>query len=118
MVTRQALEATVRQRDGAAVIDLRGEIDGSAEAALARAHDQAMALAPRRIALNFTDVIYINSNGIALIVGLIAQARKNGQTLLAYGLSDHYREIFEVTRLSDFMIIVADEASAIERGRP
>ena len=46
---------------------------------------------------------YINSTGIALIVGLLAKARASKRCLLAYGLSDHYVEIFNITRLSDFV---------------
>ena len=59
--------------------------------------------------LNFARTDYINSTGIALIVGLLAQARASGIALTACGLSDHYREIFEITRLSDFMTIADDE---------
>ena len=63
---------------------------------------------------NFGGVDYINSTGIALIVGLLAQARKDRQSLVrACGLADHYREIFEITRLSDFMQIFPDEESAV-----
>lgn len=112
MTTVQSLQASVRQRDGLAVLDLHGEMDGSAEETLNKAYAEARALQPERIMLNFADVNYINSTGIALIVGLIAQSRKAGQKLLVCGLSEHYREIFEVTRLSDFMTIVDDEASA------
>ena len=53
---------------------------------------------------------YINSTGIALIVGVLAEARKAKRKVVACGLSGHYREIFQVTRLSDFMPIFADEA--------
>ena len=31
----------------------------------------------------------------------------------ACGLSEHYRQIFAITRLSDFMAIFADEDSAV-----
>ena len=48
---------------------------------------------------------YISSTGIAVIVGLLAQARTQGVEVKAIGLSDHYREIFEITRLADFMTI-------------
>ncbi len=51
----------------------------------------------------------MNSTGIALIVGLLARARTNGQTLSVRGLTPHYREIFEITRLADFMTIVDEE---------
>lgn len=98
------------------MLDLHGEMDGSAEETLNAAYAEAKALQPQRIMLNFTKVIYINSTGIALIVSLIARARKAGQRLLVSGLSDHYREIFEVTRLSDLVTIVADEAGAHSHG--
>ena len=55
--------------------------------------------------LDFTEVEYINSTGIAVIVGVLAKARAGGQEVSALGLSDHYREVFRITRLSDFMDI-------------
>ena len=63
--------------------------------------------------LNFSDVDYINSTGIALIVGLLAQARKSHLRLLTSGLSEHYQEIFRITRLADFMSMVPDERAAL-----
>lgn len=105
--------AAVRQEDGAAVIDLSGEIDGFAEEAINAAYAEAQATKPASVILNFGDVSYINSTGIALIVGLLAQARKTHTPLVTYGLSEHYREIFNITRLSDFMTIVPDEHSAL-----
>jgi len=56
---------------------------------------------------------YINSTGIAVIVGLLARARAAGIEVRAYGLTAHYREIFEITRLADFMAINPDEDSAV-----
>lgn len=106
------LEAKVRHRPGAAVIDLHGEIDAFAEDSLNAAYAEAESVATDVILLNFTDVAYINSIGIALIVGLLAQARKAHRRLLACGLSDHYVEIFQITRLIDFMHVFSDEASA------
>ena len=52
MATRE-LQATVRERDGVAVMDLTGDIDASAEEALERAYDAAAATAPRSVVLNF-----------------------------------------------------------------
>jgi anti-anti-sigma factor len=95
----------VRELDGIAVIDLSGDLNASAEAALNAAYADASGRGTGSVGLNFEHADYINSTGIALIVGLLAQARANGIEVKAYGLSDHYREIFEITRLSDFMTI-------------
>ena len=107
------LEAGVRQEPSGAVLDLRGEINGFGQEALDAAYAEAEAKDPETILLNFDEVDYINSTGIALIVGLLAKARASKRRLLAYGLSDHYVEIFDITRLSDFVSVFPDEESAM-----
>jgi anti-anti-sigma factor len=112
-MTTSELQAAVRERNGVALIDLVGDVDGSAEETLNEAYAQAAGTGAGSIALNFERTAYINSTGIALIVGLLAQARKNGVEVKAFGLSDHYREIFEITRLADFMTIADNEERAV-----
>jgi anti-anti-sigma factor len=66
-------------------------------------------LGARRVTLDFGGVGYINSTGIALIVRLLAEARRDGREVHAVGLSEHYREIFRITRLSDYVILEDEE---------
>jgi len=106
--------ADVRRRDGLSVIDLSGDIDGFADAALDTAYSEAESHGTPAVMLNFSRVGYINSTGIALIVGLLARARKSHRRLVTCGLSEHYQEIFSITRLSDFMTVFADEESAVQ----
>lgn len=115
MAEKQA-EAIVRREDGVAIVDLSGDINGFAEAVLNTAYDEAADVNQHTLVLNFDQVDYINSTGIALIVSLLGKARKDQRKVIAYGLSDHYTEIFEITRLSDFMDIVADEGAALQHG--
>lgn len=109
-----AFRAEVRRRDSLAIIDLFGDIDGFADAALDVAYSEAEQLDTLAIMLNFSQIGYINSTGIALIVGLLARARKTQRRLVICGLSEHYQEIFNITRLSDFMTVYQDEESAIQ----
>lgn len=90
---------------GEAVVVLIGEINSEADAALNAAYSEAERGGPSRVTLDFSRVSYINSTGIALIVGILARARAAHRPLAAVGLSDHYREIFSITRLSDFIEI-------------
>jgi anti-anti-sigma factor len=115
-MTTSELHASVRGRDGLTVIDLTGDVNAAAEQALNQAYAEATAGDATSVALNFERADYINSTGIALIVGLLAQARKNGIEVKAFGLSDHYREIFEITRLADFMTIADNEERAVNDG--
>jgi anti-anti-sigma factor len=109
----QIFSADVRIENDHAVIDLHGEINAQADEALNQAYAEVDHHNPDMIVLNFSDVDYINSTGIALIVGLLAQSRKTHRRLVVYGLSEHYVQIFQITRLSDFMDIFQDEASAL-----
>src|SRR5918911_697236 len=105
MMPAKPLEARVRVQSGTAVIDLHGEINAFGSAALNDAYAEAERQNPAVVLLNFADVDYINSTGIALIVGLLAKARAAHRRLVVCGLSEHYVEIFQITRLSDFMTI-------------
>jgi anti-anti-sigma factor len=92
---------------GTAVLRLAGEIDGGAKAVLPKAYSEAVAEGePAEVLLDFSAVDYINSTGIAVIVGVLAQARSERRTISALGLSDHYKHIFTITRLVDFIQLV------------
>ena len=112
MPARQ-LEAHVRHRPGAAVIDLHGEINAFAEDSMKAAYVEAERDNPAVILLNFSGVDYINSTGIALIVSLLARARATHRRLIVCGLSEHYVEIFQITRLADYMTVFPNEESAL-----
>lgn len=106
-------EAHVRHQPAVAIIDLQGEINTFAEAVLNAAYAEATSQQPEMILLNFREVEYINSTGIALVVSLLKRARQTNCTLAACNLSEHYQEIFHITRLTDFMRLFPDEASAL-----
>jgi anti-anti-sigma factor len=95
------------------VLDISGDLRGEAREDLETAYADAAARDPQAVVLNLTEVGYIDSTGIALLVGLLARARRDGRDLCAYGLSDHYREIFAITRLSEFIHVYDDEPSAV-----
>ena len=95
------------------VLDVVGDLRGDARDDLERAYADAAMRAPDTVVLNLSDVDYMDSTGIALLVGLLARTRRDGRELSAYGLSEHYREIFAVTRLSDFIHVYDDEPSAV-----
>jgi anti-anti-sigma factor len=89
-----------------ATIALHGDIDVGAEAGLGNAYAAAAALDAAAILLDFAGTGYINSTGIALLVRLLADARRDHREVRAAGLSPHYAEIFRITRLSDYVRIL------------
>jgi anti-anti-sigma factor len=100
------LNVGVRHENGHAVIHMAGELNAAAGSDLDAAYSKAVATGPSAVVLDFGRTQYINSTGIALIVSLLGRARSSGIEVRAVGLTEHYREIFEVTRLSDFITIL------------
>lgn len=96
---------------GTSVLDIRGEITTSSEAALMSAYSEAAGA--KTILLNFAELEYMNSGGIGLLVTLLIRAKRANQRLLACGLSEHYRQIFELTRLNDAIGIYPNETTAL-----
>lgn len=110
-------EAHIRYVPHIAIIDLYGEINAQAEEILNTVYQEAEQQQCPSILLNFTHVAYINSTGIALIVSLLTRARNARRELLACGLSEHYVEIFRITRLVDFMRVYPDEETVLAQHR-
>lgn len=102
-----------RPSSQASVIDIQGEINAAAENLLMDAYTQASGEGVRAIILNFSGLEYMNSSGIGLLVTLLIRAQRQKQSLLACGLSDHYRQIFELTRLNEAILIYPTEAEAL-----
>jgi anti-sigma B factor antagonist len=108
----ERFNAAVRADGDTPVIELAGQIDADAESGLLAAWSRA-APGAGRVVLDFGGADYINSTGLALIVQVLARARAQGTEVHAFGLSDHYREIFEITRLADFVTLHGDRAAAL-----
>ena len=97
----------------ASIIDVEGDLTAFAEAVLMDAYNQASDGRARAIILNFEDLEYMNSSGIGLLVTLLIRINREKQQLLTYGLSDHYRSIFQITRLDDAIAIHDSEEEAV-----
>jgi anti-sigma B factor antagonist len=98
--------------EGVRVIDIKGEITAFAEKEITEAHEEA-GRGAKAVVLNFEGLEYMNSSGIGLLVTTLIRAQRAGHALLAYGLSDHYRQIFSLTRLDEAIGIYDDEAAAV-----
>jgi anti-sigma B factor antagonist len=101
----------VRSAGSAAIIDITGEVTVASEDELMDAYGRADGA--KAVILNFEQLEYMNSSGIGLLVTLLVRAHRQGQAVLAYGLSEHYRQIFELTRLDEAVGIHDNEADAL-----
>jgi anti-sigma B factor antagonist len=103
--------------DTARVIEIKGDITAASEDVLMDAYTRASESGVRAIVLSFAQLDYMNSGGIGLLVTLLVRAQRQRQRVLAYGLSDHYRQIFELTRLDEAVGIHDTEEDALAEVR-
>jgi anti-sigma B factor antagonist len=102
-----------RVDDAVAILDIHGEITAASEDALGDAYAEAAEDRTRAVILNFSGLEYMNSGGIGLLVTILVRANRAKQKLLAFGLTEHYAQIFELTRLDEAIAIYDSEAEAV-----
>lgn len=106
------VQATVREVPPLTIIDLEGEVTTFAEKPVQNAYRQASEQGAKHILLNFKEVEYINSAGIAVIIGVLTEARKSDQELMITGLTAHYTKIFQMMGLSQYAPLMESEDAA------
>ncbi len=106
-----------RAGDAACIVEVHGEITAASEKPLMDAYTEAAGSQTKAVIIDFKALEYMNSGGIGLLVTLLVRANRQKQRLFAYGLNEHYRQIFELTRLDEAIGIYADEAAAVTAAR-
>jgi len=96
------IQVSIRDKNGATVIDLVGDVTTFAEDAINQAYQSASADGATNIIFNFRENDYINSAGIAILIGVVTEARKKDQKLLMTGLSVHFQKIFRMVGLTQY----------------
>lgn len=96
-----------------AVIEIAGDVTAACESALMSAHEEATDAGARLVVLDFSGLEYLNSGGIGMLVTLLVRSQRRRQRLAAVGLTDHYRQIFELTRLDEAIALHSDLADAL-----
>jgi anti-sigma B factor antagonist len=101
-----------RPSSTAGVIDIAGHLTAACEHILTDAFSQASDRYTRAVVLNFSALDSMTS-GIGLLVALLVRSNCQRQQLLAFGLSEHYRQILALTRLDEAIGIYDDETEAL-----
>ena len=102
-----------RVNDAASVIEVKGDVTAACEGDLMKAFGEASDGSTRVIGLDFSGLEYMNSSGIGLLVTLLVRANRQKQKLVAFGLTEHYRQIFSLTRLDDAIRLFDNEHDAL-----
>lgn len=96
------IQVSIRWEQNAAIIDLVGDVTNFAEEAINQAYQSASSNGAVNIIFNFRENDYINSAGIAILIGVVTEARKRDQKLYMTGLSTHFQKIFRMVGLTQY----------------
>ncbi len=108
------LNVSIRQREGVSIIDLMGDVTTFAEEKINDAYRQVTEQGARTVLLNFRQNDYINSAGIAILIGIVTEVNRNNQKLAVSGLSQHFQKIFRMVGLAQYAEIYQDEDEAFQ----
>ncbi len=107
------LKVSTRQRDGVWIIDLEGDVTTFAEDAITSAYEEVTREGAKYIVMNSRQSDYINSAGIAILIGVVTEVNRQGQKLAISGLSAHFQKIFRMVGLAQYADIYASEDEAV-----
>ena len=106
------MQGSERDEDGVQILALSGEIDlensNELRALLAR---HAEANRPRLV-VDFSEVTYIDSSGLATLVEYMQKALKFGGRFALAGLNERLRTVFDLARLGEIFAIHPTTAEA------
>lgn len=107
------VEVLTRLHGDVSVIDIRGDLTATASAAIEEAYDGVTAAGAKKILIVFAADCYINSGGIAVLIGLLGKSRKNAQAVRMTGLTPHFQKIFAMVGLTKYAQISLSERDAM-----
>lgn len=98
---------------GASIIVLRfsGDITSTSKAVVLGTYE-GLPKQSKRILLDFSKVEYLNSSGIALVIQMLMQAGKAGQSVQTFGLSPHFQKVFTMVGITKYTKLYSDEPTA------
>ena len=104
-----------RKEGDAVIVSVRGEIDLQNSPELrTELLDLLAKHAPQRLVINLSQVPYMDSSAIAVLVELLQKVRKTGGRVFLTNLQPRVKGLLEIARLGSIFGIVEGEADALK----
>lgn len=96
------------------VLHISGEITSESEEEMLAAYDGIPSDRRARVILHFSQTRYINSSGIAILIGVINRATESQGKVDFAGLSPHFRKVMDIVGLTDFVRVFDSLPEALQ----
>ena len=108
-------EVKLESQGSVTIMEILGDITAFSEPFLNEAYQQANAQGATKLLLKIDEGSYINSGGIAVLIQILAQTKKNSQVIGITGISDHFKKIFHMVGITKFAQIHNSLTEALEK---
>jgi anti-sigma B factor antagonist len=90
-----------------------GDVSSASKDAIVGTYQALDKASHKTILLDFKGVEYLNSSGIALVIQVLMEANKSGQTIAICGLTPHFTKVFTMVGITKYATLYPDEAAAV-----
>jgi anti-sigma B factor antagonist len=90
-----------------------GDISSASKGAVVETYEALDKDAHKHILFDFKGAEYLNSSGIALIIQVLMEASKSGQTVAICGLTAHFVKVFTMVGIAKYAKLHPDEIAAL-----
>ncbi len=111
-----AFQITTAIEEDVPILHISGEITSESEEELLSAYDRIPSEKQGRVILHFAQTRYINSSGIAILIGVINRASERKGRIEFAGLSPHFRKVMDIVGLTDFVKVYDSLQDALQAG--
>jgi anti-sigma B factor antagonist len=110
-----SVKVTIQEVGGVSVVGLIGRIVlGEESGALREAVKGLMAAGKKKVVLNMSNVTYIDSAGLGILVAAYVSAKTQGAMIRLCALGNKFREVLQITRLLTIFEVYDTPAAAID----
>jgi anti-anti-sigma factor len=112
-MTNRDIEISISKKNDVSIINIKGDVTANTGEAIENAYQKVSTDGAEKILLYFDKDGYINSGGIAVLIGIASESAKKKQTIRITGLSSHFQKIFHMVGLTKYTAIFPSEESAL-----
>ena len=106
------MQISTRTTNDIHIVGIAGSLDSNTSPEAQKSLDGVLASA-KKVALDFSQLDYISSAGLRVLLGAAKKLRASGGSLAMFGLNQSVREVFEISGFSTILSIYPSEAEAL-----
>lgn len=113
---RPPFDLVISEEQGCMVFHMRGRLMDQQQAdRLMATLDQELGKGHKSVILDLSELQYMNSTGLNILINVLTRTRNAGGDTLIAGVSNSVRQLFVVTKLDTVFIMTPDVASAVAK---